>query len=186
MKKHNQKNTVWNQIYFILFSVVLCLVIFQLSRPRISSNNFSAVDKSVYNGKTVADYFVEKFNIDREEAQELADKGVSFQIDEEMTLKEMTGILKTYGLIRDEQAFSYALSHTTDSHVADSKQKIMVGSNDIQPGLYGLSTSMDAWQMAQILVNYPQDASQIYPYVFMPGGPYFGHPQILPKETPTK
>lgn len=89
------------------------------------------------------------------EAPRLGTQPIEFTISKDMTLQAIVGDLKYYDFIKDEQAFTFALEHTQD----DTKG----GTNFIQVGkgsktiereaAYTISQSMNAWEIAKILLN---------------------------------
>lgn len=92
---------------------------------------------------------------DKFEAPRLDTQPIEFTISKDMTLQAIVGDLKYYDFIKDEQAFTFALEHTQD----DTKG----GTNFIQVGkgsktiereaTYIISQSMNAWEIAKILLN---------------------------------
>jgi len=89
------------------------------------------------------------------EAPRQSTQPIEFTISKDMTLQAIVGDLKYYDFIKDKQAFTFALEHTQD----DTKG----GTNFIQVGkgsktiereaAYTISQSMNAWEIAKILLN---------------------------------
>lgn len=167
-------------ILYALLLVVVGIVTYYFMRPRIERSAFQPVNPNEYQGKTVADYFVEHLEMDPEEAKKAAARGASFYITKGMTLDAMISNLHYYGMVKDEKAFRYVLENANDTHPAEKPDPFNVGKNDIDRGVYGLGADMSAEQIAQILVNYPQEIKTDYGNMFMPGGPYMGEPQLRP------
>ncbi len=184
-KQVNMKNSRQKSIkYYLLYGLAILIVAtvsFQMFRPKIDQSKFQAVDKSTWDGKTVADYFIERLRMTPEEAQDAEELGASFYVTENMTLDALVSNLHYYGFVRDEQALRYALENSEDTNLGE-ENAIKVGRNTIDRGVYGLGTKMTTWEVARILLNYPQEVKTDYGYMFMPGGPYMGEPQVRPSE----
>ena len=89
-----------------------------------------------------------KFEAPRSEAPE-----VKYRIIKENALMAVTGNLKHYGFIKDEESLLYALEHTKDEKPGN-EGAIKVGNNDINTdSVYTISQAMDAWEIARILLN---------------------------------
>ena len=116
-----------------------------------------------------------------EEAKNFEKNGASFYITENTNLNALISNLHSYGFVRDEQALRYALENSEDTNPGQ-ENAIKVGKNTIDRGVYGLGTQMTAWEIARILLNYPQEVKTDYGYMFMPGTPYMGEPQGRPLE----
>lgn len=169
-------------LLYALLLIVVGVVAFHFFRPQLDKSAFAPVNPNEYEGKTIADYFVEHLRMQPEDAKKAAEMGTSFYITDGMTLDAMISNLHYYGLVKDEKAFRYALEQADDTHPATKPNPFKVGKNDIDRGVYGLAPEMTAYQMAQILVNYPQDIQTDYGYMFMPGGIYMGEPQLRPNK----
>ena len=179
---HKLKNiSTRNLLLYILAILVVAAVSFQIFRPKIDQSQFQPIDKSNWEGKTVADYFVEKMRMTPEDAKNFEKNGASFYVTENTNLNALISNLHSYGFVRDEQALRYALENSEDTNPGQ-ENAIKVGKNTIDRGVYGLGTQMTAWEIARILLNYPQEVKTDYGYMFMPGTPYMGEPQGRPLE----
>lgn len=169
-------------LLYALLLIAAGICAYYIFRPTINKAEFEPVNKTTYQGKTVADYFVERLRMTPEEAEKATSKGVSFYVTDNMTLDALVSNLHYYGLVKDEGALRYALEHSDDTHPAASQKALKIGKNDIDRGFYGFSTTMSTWEIAQILVNYPQEIKEDYGYMFMPGAPLSGAPQVRPEK----
>jgi hypothetical protein len=107
----------------------------------------------------------------RGEASKYADIGVAFYVTRRTNLGAITNNLAYYGLVRDGETLKYALEHTTDTTLGRDGA-IKVGSQGtIDLAYYDLSREMDAWQIADVLLNKPHYFTEDYGYLFMPGDP---------------
>ena len=158
---------------------MVAILSFQIFRPKVDQSDFQAVDKSTWEGKTVSDYFVDRLDMTPQEAQDTEKLGVSFYVSDNMTLDALISNLRYYGLVKSEAALRYALENSEDTNPGKDNA-IKVGENTIDRGMYGLGTQMTAWEVARILLNYPQEIGTDYGYMFMPGTPYMGEPQVRP------
>lgn len=181
MKKIKNIVTKGTLLYALLL-IIAGIGAYLIFRPTINKAAFEPVNKTQYQGKTVADYFVEHLRMTPDEAKKAEEKGVSFYVTDNMTLDALVSNLHYYGLVKDEEAFRYALEHSDDTHPATSPKALKIGKNDIDRGFYGFSTTMSAWEIAQILVNYPQAIKEDYGYMFMPGAPMKDAPQVRPEK----
>ncbi len=78
---------------------------------------------------------------------------VKYRVSKDTTLMAVIGNLHYYGFIKDEKAFQYALEHTKDTN-AGRGGAIKVNSNTIDTqAVYEISQGMNAWQMAEVLLN---------------------------------
>lgn len=181
--KVNMKNTTLkpakNYLLYGLAILIVAGISFQIFRPKIDQSQFQPIDKSTWEGHTVADYFIDKLRMTPEEAQDSEKLGASFYVTENMTLDALIGNLHYYGFVRDEDALRYALENSEDTNPGKDNA-IKIGENTIDRGVYGLGTQMTAWEIARILLHYPQEVKTDYGYMFMPGGPYMGEPQGRP------
>jgi hypothetical protein len=168
-----------NIILYTLAIVVVSTLSFQIFRPRIDQSKFQPIDKNSWKDKTVANYFIEKLRMTPQEAQDAEELGASFYVTKNMTLDALISNLRYYGLVQDERALRYALENSDDTNQG-KEDAIRIGKNTIDRGVYGLGTQMTAWEVARILLNYPQEVKTDYGYMFMPGGPYMGEPQGRP------
>lgn len=90
----------------------------------------------------------DKFAASRQEGPNL-----EFRVTKKNTLMAVTGNLKYYGVIKDEDALLYALKHTKDNK-SGNEGAIKVGDNDIDAdATYTISQTMSAWEIARILLN---------------------------------
>lgn len=173
----NKPKPVKNIVLYALAIIAVAALSFTLFRPKLDQSQFQSVDRSTWEGKTVADYFVDRLRMTPQEAQDTEKMGASFYVTENMTLDALVSNLEYYGFVRDKQALLYALKTSEDTNPG-KENAIKVGNNTIDRGVYGLGTQMTAWEVARILLNYPQEIGTDYGYMFMPGVPYMGEPQI--------
>jgi len=176
-----EKTTAKNALLYALALLLVGVISFQIFRPRVDQSQFQPIDQSTWEGHTVADYFVDKLRMTPEEAQNSEKLGASFYVTENMTIDALISNLAYYGFVRDEKALRYALENSEDTNPGKDNA-LRIGKNTIDRGVYGLGTRMTAWEIARILLNYPQEVKTDYGYMFMPGGPYMGEPQGRPTE----
>jgi hypothetical protein len=153
----------FTSIYFLFFS-----------KP--PADGFRAPGNDYGSPKKIENYFIDTLKMTPEEAKKFADIGVSFYVTKNTTLDGIVGNLTYYGLVKDEKALRYALENTKDTTVGKD-DAIKVGRNGtVDLGYYGLSRNMDAWQIADALLNNPHPIGVEYNYLFMPGDPnaYYG------------
>ncbi|HGJ66792.1 TPA: hypothetical protein ENS27_15630 [bacterium] len=117
----------------------------------------------------VAVYFTKsyqsKFEAPRQDAPT-----IQFRVGKEATLMGVISNLRYYGFIKDEDAFKYALEHAQDTDPG-KEGAIKVGKNTINTqAVYEISQSMDAWQLASVLLNDGKfsDCSHGCPGMFYP------------------
>jgi putative hemolysin len=116
---------------------------------------------AVYFSKTRQD----KFAAPRQEAPI-----IQYRIGKEATLMGVVSNLHYYGFIKDEDAFKYALGHAKDA-TPGQEDAIKIGSNTINTQTtYEISQTMDAWQLADVLLNKGRfdDCSHGCPGMFYP------------------
>ena len=103
-----------------------------------------------------------KFEAPRQNAQV-----VQFRIGKEATLMGIVSNLRYYGFIKDEDALKYALGHAEDATPGQAGA-IRVANNTITT--YEISQTMDAWQLADVLLNKGRfdDCSHGCPGMFYP------------------
>ena len=90
----------------------------------------------------------DKFTAPRKEAPL-----VQFRIGKDTTLTAVIGNLHYYGFIRDEKAFEYALGHVKDP-IAGLEGALKINNNTVDTqATYKISQTMNAWQLAEVLVN---------------------------------
>lgn len=163
--------------YLIVGGVLLVLGVsaFLLSEKQPNMDNFKAPGRSWNSPKKVEDYFVERLRMTPQEASQIRSKlgvdgTVDLRINTNTTLVGLTGNLYYYGFVRDEKSFLYALEHTKD--VTPSDKAIVVDKNRTidTNAEYRISEDMDAWQIADILLNRPSGHFTFdeYNYFFMP------------------
>lgn len=159
---------------FILLIIVSLAVMFSKSKP--SEDSFKAPGKDFQSAKKVEDYFIETMHMSSTDASNVRslDKGydgkISLRLTDKTTLQAVVSNLHYYGFIGDEKAFIYALEHTEDI-VTGKANALRVGKNGtIDVGAYyRISEDMDAWQIANELLNKPTYfAYDQYGYIFMP------------------
>lgn len=145
----------------------------KLSQPNME--NFKAPGRSWESPKKVEDYFVERLRMTNKEASEIRSKPgtdgtVDLRINTNVTLESLTGNLSYYGFVRDEKSLKYALEHTKDT--TPSNRAVKVGNDGTidTNAEYRISENMDAWQIADILLNRPSGHFSFdeYGYFFMP------------------
>lgn len=159
--------------------VVLAIAAFLLKKPitlKPSDVLFQAPGRDFDSPKKVENYFIENLRMMPEEAQEVRslDKGndgkISLRLSDKTTLQAVVSNLYYYGFVRDEKALMYALENTEDT-VVGKANALKVGKNgtiDLASS-YRISENMDAWQIANELLNKPTYfAFDEYGYMFMP------------------
>lgn len=159
---------------FILLIIVSLAVMFSKSKP--SEESFKAPGKDFQSAKKVENYFIDTMHMTSADAvnvRSLAkgyDGKISFRLTDKSTLDAIVGNLYYYGFIRDEKAFMYALEHTKDTVVGKANALKVGKSGTIDVGAYyRISEDMDAWQLADVLLNKPTYlAYDEYGYIFMP------------------
>ncbi len=158
---------------FILLTAVLIagVVIPFFFPPKPNPDNFKAPGNDWPSQKRVEDYFVESLRMIPQEAKSNAENGVSFYVTKKTTLEGIIANLAYYGLVRDEKTLRYALENTKDTSPGKDGAIKVGKEGTIDLAYYGLSRSMDAWQIADALLNKPHPIGTEYNYIFMPGGP---------------
>jgi len=165
-------------LYLLIIVGIIALagVLIYLSTPKKKSgDSFLAPGKNWNSPKKVEDYFVEMLNMSPDEAIIVRQRGgsqgtVDLRLSDKTTLEALIGNLYYYGFIRNQESFRYALLHTDDMGsadkviVVDEKRAIDVNAE------YRISEDMDAWQIADILLNKPSGRFDFdeYGYFFMP------------------
>lgn len=136
---------------------------------------YSAPGKNWNSPKKVEDYFIERLNMSPQEALAIrsrpgVDGNVNLRINTITTLNALVGNLYYYGFIKDEDAFRYALEHTKDTTASDKAIKVGVSGTIDTNAEYRISEDMNAWEIADILLNKPSGhfAFDEYNYFFMP------------------
>ena len=163
--------------YLIIVGVLLILGIsvFLFSEKQPNMDNFIAPGKEWNSPKKAEDYFIERLHMSPKEASEIRSKpgvdgAVNLRISNQTTLDALVGNLAYYGFVRDEKSIRYALEHTKD--VTPSDKAIVVDKNRTidTNAEYRISENMDAWQIADILLNRPSGHFTFdeYNYFFMP------------------
>lgn len=158
--------------------IVVGMVAFIVSRPngKPSAELFQAPGKNYPSTKKVEDYFIEKLRMPQEEAKNIRTQGkdnggkISLRLSDKTTLEALVSNLKYYGFIKDEKAFMYALENTKDT-IPGKTNALKVGkTGTIDVGAYyKITEDMDAWQLANELLNKPTYiAYDEYGYMFMP------------------
>lgn len=100
-------------------------------------------------------YFLFKNFQSKFEAPKQNTPDIQFTISKNKTLDAIVGDLKYYDFIKDERAFNFALEHTQD----DTKGgvnfiKVGKGGKTIErEAVYTISQSMNAWELASVLLN---------------------------------
>lgn len=137
--------------------------------------NFKAPGKAWNSPKKVEDYFVERLGMTREEASEFRSKPgvdgtVDLRITPSVTLDGLVGNLYYYGFIKDEVSFRYALEHAEDTTPSEKAIKVGKKGTIETNAEYRISEDMDAWEIADTLLNKPAGHFDFdeYHYFFMP------------------
>lgn len=155
--------------------VVIGILAFFLTEKTPNMENFKAPGRSWSSPKKVEDYFIERLHMTPQEASEIRSKPgvdgmVDLRISDKTTLDALIGNLAYYGFVRDEKSLRYAIEHTKD--VTPSEKAIVVDKNRTidTNAEYRISENMDAWQIADILLNRPSGHFPFdeYGYFFMP------------------
>ncbi len=155
--------------------LILGVSAFLLSEKKPNMDNFKAPGRSWNSPKKVEDYFIERLHMTSLEASEIRSKPgvdgtVDLRISTNTTLAGLISNLAYYGFVRDENSLRYALEHTKD--VTPSDKAIVVDKNRTidTNAEYRISEDMDAWQIADILLNRPSGHFTFdeYNYFFMP------------------
>lgn len=111
----------------------------------------------------------DKFAAPRQEALT-----IQYRIGKEATLMGVVSNLYYYGFIKDENTFKYALGHAQDA-TPGQEDAIRVGNNTINTQTtYEISQTMDAWQLADVLLNKGRFDDCIH------GCPGMFYPELLP------
>ena len=94
-----------------------------------------------------------KSNQSRFEAPRQNTPDINFTIRENFTLQAVISDLKYYNFIKDEDAFKYALGHSTDN-TPGNENSLRIGINTIdREARYTINQSMTAWEIAAVLLN---------------------------------
>lgn len=160
------------------FLIVGFLAFIALNRiPRKPpEDSFKAPGKDFVSAKKVEDYFIEKLRMPPEEAKTIRSRGqgndgkISLRLSDKTTFEALISNLQYYGFIKDEKAFIYALENTKDSNIGKANALKVGKSGTIDVGAYyKITEDMDAWQLADELLNKPTYiAYDEYGYMFMP------------------
>lgn len=173
MAKHFSKYRLYVIVGVVLIIAIGIFGFSRLSTPDMES--FKAPGKNWNSPKKVEDYFIERLHMTATEAVEIrnrpgVDGNINLRINTNVTLAALTSNLYYYGFVRDEKSFLYALEHTKD--VTPSDKAIIVDKNRTidTNAEYRISENMDAWQIADILLNRPSGHFTFdeYNYFFMP------------------
>lgn len=158
---------------FILFMVIGLFIYIKFSKP--SSDSFEAPTRSWDSPKKVENYFIEFLHMTPKEAVEIREKSgvdgkIDLRINTNVTLDALIGNLYYYGFIKDQNSFRYALTHTKDITPSDNAIKVGLTGTVDKNAEYRISETMDAWQIADILLNKPTGHFEFdeYNYFFMP------------------
>jgi len=173
MSKHTPKKTFQIVLVILLLLTLGVLVYFKLTKP--DTDSFKAPGRSWNSEKKVEDYFIERLRMSQKEASEIrfrpgVDGLVNLRINDKTTLNALIGNLYYYGFIRDEESFKYALTHTKDTTPSDKAIMVDKERSIDTNAEYRISENMDAWQIADILLNKPSGHFPFdeYGYFFMP------------------
>lgn len=116
--------------------------------PRLTSGFLLIVALLLVGGIYWYKSWQDRFAAPRQEGPSL-----EFRVIKNNTLMAVTGNLKYYGVVKDEDALLYALKRTKDDKPGN-EGSIKVGSNDIDTdATYTISQTMSAWEIARILLN---------------------------------
>lgn len=78
---------------------------------------------------------------------------VQFMVGKDRTLQAIVGDLNYYGFIKNESAFKFALRFVKDN-TPGNENSIRIGNNTLDRlAVYKISQSMNAWQLAEALLN---------------------------------
>lgn len=165
--------------FAVAFVAVIAILITQALKPQIlkpSEENLKAPGKDFASTKKVEDYFIEKLRMPVDEAKTIRSRGqgndgkISLRLSDKTTLEALVSNLHYYGFIRDEAAFIFALENTKDTVVGKSNALKVGKTGTIDVGAYyRITEDMDAWQLADELLNKPTYiAYDEYGYMFMP------------------
>jgi hypothetical protein len=165
-----------------LILIIIAIVIFvglgilgytKIKKP--DNDDLMAPGRSWNSPKKVEDYFIERLRMTPDEAKGIRERPgvdgmVNLRINTITTLDALVSNLAYYGFVRNENSFRYALEHTKD--YTPSEKAIIVDNNrSIDTNAeYRISEDMDAWQIADILLNRPSGHFDFdeYGYFFMP------------------
>ena len=171
------KNLFKNRLFLIsVTSVILLTSLFiLLGERKPNKDDFVAPGRNWDSPKKVEDYFVDNLRMTPQEAQEIRSKPgvdgtVDLRISTDTTLNALISNLAYYGFIRNEEGFRYALEHTKDSNPSDNAIIVDINGTIDKNAEYRISEDMDAWKIADILLNRPSGHFTFdeYNYFFMP------------------
>ncbi len=164
--------------FYVIAGIILLFLIGLFSYLGLSEpdkDDFLAPGKSWNSPKKVEDYFTERLHMTAIEASEIrtrpgVDGNINLRINKNVTLVALTSNLYYYGFVRDEKSFLYALEHTKDITPSENAIVVDKGRTIDTNAEYRISENMDAWQIADILLNRPSGhfAFDEYNYFFMP------------------
>lgn len=173
MAKKPSKNRLFIPLGIVLLLILGVFGYWKFSQPNME--NLKAPGRNWNSSKKVEDYFVERLRMTPQEAQDIRNKPgvdgtVDLRINTNVTLDALVGNLYYYGFVRDEKAFRYALEHTKDTTQSDKAIVLNKGRTIDTNAEYRISENMDAWQIADILLNRPSGHFSFdeYGYFFMP------------------
>lgn len=171
-----KKNSINRNVFIGAGIVMIVGIIGFIFLKKPNQELFQAPGREWNSPKKVEDYFVETLHMPPEEARQIRSRGkgndgtVDLRIGETTTLQALVGNLAYYGFVRDEKTFQYALEHTTDT--TPSENAIAVGEEGSidRNAEYRISEDMNAWEIADILLNKPVGhfSYDEYRYFFMP------------------
>jgi hypothetical protein len=173
MAKHFPRKSLYITLGIVLVLTLGIFAFAKLSKPNMES--FNAPGRNWNSPKKVEDYFIERLGMTATEASEIrtrpgVDGNINLRINTVTTLDGLVGNLAYYGFVRDEKSFLYALEHTKD--VTPGTNAIIVDKTRTidRNAEYRISENMDAWQIADILLNRPSGHFPFdeYNYFFMP------------------
>ncbi len=163
---------------YVIGGIILLLLIgffVFLGEHEPDRDDFLAPGRGWSSPKKVEDYFIANLRMTPEEASGIRSKPgvdgtVDLRIGAATTLDALVSNLKYYGFIRDESGFRYALEHTKDVTPGENAIVVDKGRTIDKNAEYRISEDMDAWQIADILLNRPSGHFTFdeYNYFFMP------------------
>lgn len=165
----------WFAVLAVLILVVVASI-FVFSKQKPSEELLKAPGKDFPSAKKVENYFTETMHMTSADAINVRsiakgyDGKISMRLTDKTTLQAVVSNIHYYGFIKDEKAFMYALENTKDT-VPGKANALKVGkTGTIDVGAYyRISEDMDAWQIADELLNKPTYfAYDEYNYMFMP------------------
>lgn len=163
-------------VFFVMVFVVIFFFLFNhfiywQKQADSTALQFDAPGRSYESPKKVEDYFVETLRWDSEDLAANTERvEISFYVTEDTTLEGILNNLEYYGFVRDGEALRYTLQNTSDT-TSGQEGALKAGNGDIDiKAYYRISEDMNAFQIANILLNNPNfwGPQGDYGYLFMP------------------